>query len=181
MKPITKKTYFLILLVSAYACTKQETRNLNEDLVFGEAFEIKVPSYEYDYNGRTYNVRGDTSFETDYLDTLNSMPRFKWDSVGIDIITLAIFNEPIEVQGNEIVNSNNIIWQWHSGMEIGIEGDVQYIQGRNVIHDGADTIDYQNPVTPLEEGHYFWAIWGWKPSGTRIWYSSRQLEFYVSE
>ena len=75
----------------------------------------------------------------------------------------------------EINNAEDIVWQWHSGME-GAEGWIQYTNGKNVIN---DTIDYHHVADSLDEGHYYWAVWGWGGSGVRVWYSSRELEFYV--
>jgi hypothetical protein len=112
------------------------------------------------------------------------MPLLKWDSIGINIITAAIFKRHIDVSGYDIRNPGDMVWQWHSGMQtdsnISREGYVQYLDGRNVIHSTTDTIDYNNPARPLDVGHYYWAVWGWNRSGIRIWYSSKQLEFYVS-
>jgi hypothetical protein len=184
MRPAKKIGYIFLFIFFYWACNVEESPIIHEDLVFTNAFQIKVLYYQYDTLGITYTVRGDTSYYSSYPDTLNSRPQFKWDTAGLEIITVAIFTQPIEISGGEIVNPQDIIWQWHSGMEIesgGSEGDVKYFQGRNVIHNSNDTIDYQNTARPLDIGHYYWAVWGWDPSGIRVWYSSRQLEFYVSE
>jgi hypothetical protein len=173
--------YIMILMLIAevfHSCTVEETTVYNPDLLFTNAFEIRIPLYSYqDSMGNMYTVRGDTGYQSIMTDTLNSVPCLIWDSLGIDILTAAIFNRPIQVKGGEISNARDMIWQWHSGMLTGREGDVQYSDGRNVIH---DTIDYLNPARALDSGHYYWAVWGWNQSGVRIWYSSRQLEFYVS-
>jgi hypothetical protein len=164
-----------------HSCSEEESAVYNPDLLFTSAFEIRIPSYSYqDSLGNTYTVRGDTGYQSGITDTLNSTPDLIWDSMGIEILTAAIFNQPIQVEGGEISNTSDIIWQWHSGMLTGKEGAVQYSDGRNVIHNTSDTIDYLNAPSALNSGHYYWAVWGWNQSGVRIWYSSKQLEFYVS-
>jgi len=169
--------FFLILLFGS--CTPEEVIPENEKLIFTNSYPIKIPSYTFqDSDGETYSIRGDTSYQSAYPDTVNSLPALAWDSLGIRIITAAIFTDHLRVTGNRIVNTDDIIWQWHSGMETetGKEGFVKYSDGRSVIN---DSIDYDNLADSLDEGHYYWAVWGWGESGTRIWYSSRELEFYV--
>jgi len=161
-----------------WSCTPENVIFENEDLVFINSYQIKIPSYNFqDTEGNEYLMRGDTSYLSTYPDTVNSVPVLEWDSMGIRIITTAIFTDHILVVGNQIVNTEDIVWQWHSGDTLsGIEGSVQYSDGWNVIN---GNIDYENPADSLDEGHYYWAVWGWGGSGTRVWYSSRELEFYV--
>jgi hypothetical protein len=175
-----KNLLFTILycIVFIISCTREEILPENEDLIFVNSYRIKIPSYTFqDAEGKEYTVRGDTSFHSAFPDTVNSMPVLKWDSMGIRVITAAIFNSIILVEGDQIVNTEDIVWQWHSGsMMDGEEGFVKYSDGRLVIH---DSIDYENTTDSLDEGLYYWAIWGWGESGIRIWYSSRELKFYV--
>ncbi len=161
-----------------WSCTPENVIFENEDLVFINSYQIKIPSYNFqDTEGNVYLMRGDTSYLSAYPDTVNSGPVLEWDSMGIRIITAAIFTDHILVVGSQIVNTEDIVWQWHSGDDMsGEEGQVQYFEGRSVINDG---IDYGNSPDSLDEGHYYWAVWGWGESGTRVWYSSRELEFYV--
>ncbi len=168
----------LLLFIFLISCTDNEVVLENENLLFTNSYEIAIPGYEFqDDEGKVYHVRGDTSYFSNYPDTLNCLPVLEWDSMGIRIITAAIFTNNIQVAGNRIVNTDDILWQWHSGDAMsGKEGYVKYSDGRNVIN---DSIDYTNPADSLDEGHYYWAIWGWGESGIRIWYSSRELEFYV--
>jgi hypothetical protein len=182
-----KQTVYIILsILICWACSEDYTGPYNEDLVFKNSFQIYIPAYQYEFGEVDYFVNADTSYPLSFTDTLNNSPVFIWDSMGIDLLTLAIFSSPIRVMNNEIVNKEDLVWQWYLGMEMhtesgsGREGYVQYSDGRNVIHETLDTIDYANPATPLSQGHYFWAIWGWDHSGTRVWYSSQQMEFYVT-
>lgn len=172
----------LVLLLGVFfflwSCTEVDDGILNEDLIFTNSFQISIPSYNYlDDEGNQYSIRGDTSYRSSYPDTVNSLPVLKWDSMGIRIITAAIFTNHINVEGNQIVNTHDIIWQWHSGAAMGgEEGYVQYSDGMNVLDSG---IDYVNLSDSLDEGHYYWAVWGWGESGLKVLYSSRELEFYV--
>ena len=176
MKKLHSIVLFFTLVICS--CTQEEMIIENEDLIFINSYRIKIPSYTFqDEEGIIYSVRGDTSYQSTFPDTVNSIPVLSWDSIGIRIITAAIFREPIRVEGNQIVNAGDIVWQWHSGNFMGgKEGLVQYSDGRIVYN---DSIDYENPADSLDDGHYYWAVWGWGESGTRILYSSRELEFYV--
>ncbi len=174
MKYVITILYFLMLF---WSCTENEVFLDNKELLFKNCYEIQVPPYEFnDGEGNIIHVRGDSGYLSEYPDTLNSIPVLNWDSLGIRIITAVIFNDKIRVEGNSIVNTENIVWQWHSGMKSGKEGRVQYIDGKNVIN---DTIDYYHAPDSLDEGLYYWAVWGWGKSVTRVWYSSRELKFYV--
>ena len=166
---------FIVLLLPN--CMEDEAVLTNEDLIFTNSFHLKIPPYEYfDTNGKAFFVRGDTNYQSNILDTLNNMPAFAWDSIGLKIISLAIFNSPISVMNSEIVNSEDIVWKWHSGMNFGKEGLVQYSDGKDVI----DGVELES-VTPLTESTYYWGVWAWNTSGNRILYSSRQMKFYVLE
>lgn len=172
----TNNLCFLLIAFSLfYACTEEESAVINEDLIFSNSFQIKIPSYTYfDGEGNSIFVRGDSSYLASYPDTLNSLPLLAWDSVGLKLINVAIFTSPIVVSNNEIVNFNDIIWEWHSGMNFGKEGYVQYLDGRDVING-----EIGEKVTPLEESTYYWGVWAWNSNGRKILYSSRALEFYV--
>jgi hypothetical protein len=179
---LNKVFFFQIITVvvfAAYSCTDEEVRLNNFDLVFPNSYWLKINAYSYyDTYGNKFEVKGDTFYYTHTPDSLNNMPTLKWDSLGIGIFTAVISTKSLKVVNDEIVNINNIIWQWHSGMEYGREGLVKYSEGKSVIN---DTIDYNNEAQPLDAGNYYWAVWGWNNEGTKIFFSSRQMEFYVSE
>ncbi len=181
MKRIYPILLSILLIIICWRCSNIEDTTNNEDLVFSDVFEISIPPYQYENDGIIYQVTGDTGYYYSLVDTLNSEPSFRWDSLDISLVTVAIFNQPINVYKGAIVNTGNLIWQWHSGMESGKEGNIQYSDGRNVLYNDEASIDYFHPARPLDEGHYFWAVWGWNRSGVKVWYSSRQLEFYVTD
>ena len=173
--------YLVLILCLGFffwSCSQEDVTIENEDLIFINSYQIKIPAYDFqDSEGNSYSVRGDTSYQTSYPDTVNSLPSLRWDSMGISIISAAIFTHHIHVTGSQIENTEDIVWLWHSGDAMsGEEGYIQYSDGRNVIN---GDIDYENPADSLDEGLYYWAVWGWGKSGTRVLYSSRELEFYV--
>ena len=74
---------FLLLL----SCTEEEEVLQNEELIFSDSYQIKIPGYQYyDNEGNLFQVRGDTSYQAAYPDTLNNKPSFAWDSIGLKII-----------------------------------------------------------------------------------------------
>ena len=177
MKILNLKYLFfpLILFAFLFSCTEEESVLMNEDLIFSNSIKIDIPSYKYfDSGGNSFIVRGDTSYQAAYPDTLNSLPVLAWDSIGLKLINVAIFTSPIVVYNNEIINYEDIIWKWHSGMNFGKEGYVQYLDGRDVTNGEIGDV-----VTPLPESTYYWGVWAWNSEGKRILYSSRALEFYV--
>ena len=161
------------------SCSENDNEGLNnEDLIISSSYPIKISAYSYtDSLGSAFYVQGDTSF-TLTPDSLNNQPTLAWDSIYANLVSAAIFTSPIDVSGGEIMNTSDIIWQWHSGMEFEKINRIQYSEGKNVKN---GVIINRNRATPLSEGHYYWAVWGWNNSGIRILYSSRQREFYVTE
>lgn len=145
----------------------------NEELIFANSYPIEIPSYKYtDAQDDTIVVRGDSGYESSYLDTLSSAPVLAWETTRIQLLTVAIFTSPIRLSNGEI-NPDSIIWKWSSGMHSDYSNAIQYSEGINV-HSEANITEL------LPSGLYYWGIWGWSQSGTRILYSSRELKFYVS-
>ena len=156
-------------------CTEEESILDNEDLVFSNSIQVKIPAYRYsDNQGNDFYVRGDTSFQDVNIDTLNSTPVLAWDSTGMKILSVAIFLSPIIVANSEIVNIEDIVWKWDSGMNFGQDSYVQYSEGKSVIN--GETAD---DLSPLPDSRYYWAVWAWNSEGNRILFSSRPLKFYV--
>jgi hypothetical protein len=160
-------------------CSNEASVLNNTDLIFHDSYYLKVKPYQFiGESGLNYFSHGDTVYYTAVPDTFDSKPLIKWDSIGVKIITAAIFTSPIVVEYNSIKNSNDIIWEWNSGMKVGREGIVKYTEGRNILKNGS--LDYDYDPKPLNSGMlYYWAVWAWNPEGTKIYYSSRQMSFYV--
>lgn len=169
----------ILIAIVTLSCSEDEDVGLNnEDLIISTSYPVKISTYSYtDSLGSVFYVQGDTNY-TLTPDTLNNRPTLAWDSIYTDLVSAAIFTNPIYVLGGEIKNTSDIIWQWHSGMEFEKISRIKYSEGKNVIN---GVIINRNKATPLSEGHYYWAVWGWNNSGIRILYSSRQREFYVTE
>jgi hypothetical protein len=173
--------YLLVLItILNFSCMDYNSNILNNsDLLFSNSYRLKVPSYSYfDTTYHVYHVRGDTNYFTGNTDTMNGMPVFRWDSIGISLLTVAIFDSLPVVNNNKLRNVKNIIWQWNSGMEFGKEGYVQYSDGRNVFN---GKVNYMNKPLSLKGGSYYWAVWGWTADGSEIMVSTRKMKFLVPE
>lgn len=170
-------TFIVSILILIAACEDDEPVLVNKDLIFTHSYPIEIPAYEYTdpVNSNHYTVRGDSGFNS-FPDTISPNPVFLWYNFGIQLLSVAVFTQTVDVQGGEISNPDDIIWEWHTGMNSEKDDTVQYSEGRNVYN---GTVEYDEDVVPLEEGLYYWAIWGWGSSGTTILYSSRLLSFYV--
>jgi hypothetical protein len=169
--------YLLILLLVQTGCNETTETPFNDELLFSDAYTINIPSYSYTLNDTTNVIYGDSLYGlSPMLDTFHVRPLFNWDSIGIKIITAAIFDTLPVTEGNKLINSQNILWQWHSGMELGREGTVFLEEGK-AVNDGTLS---KTRFMKLPEGQYYWAVWGWDNSGKTITYSSRALQFYMN-
>jgi hypothetical protein len=158
-------------------CEDISEETLNNELIFPEAHEIKVPSYVYQAVTGDVFVHGDEGFKNNIVDTITSTPQLRWDSVQTKLIVSAIFINRIQVTKGKIENTNDIIWIWHSGLDKGKDGRVTFEEGRS-ISDGV--IENPGLPVPLPAAHqYYWGVWSWDESGIRVLYSSRQMTFYV--
>jgi hypothetical protein len=173
-----RKLKYFILLTGFYSCENGTTSLNNSDLLFPNSLHLNIPMYSYsDGLGNIFKVQGDTIYFTGIPDTLNSAPLLAWDSINLNIITVAIFKVRPTILGSTLRNPGDIIWQWHSGMNLQkIKGQVKYSEGRNVIN---DSIEYNAEALPLSKGNYSWAVWSWSDDGTSILFSSRIMSFYV--
>lgn len=82
----------------------------------------------------------------------SSEPSFAWQSIGQDVVVVAIFTEEIDIYLNSIANQDKIIWMWTTLMVDGREGNISY-------YDGGKFGDENIEPTPLSPGTYYWAIW----------------------
>lgn len=162
-------------------CDESESILENEDLIFKHTYPITIPVFEYtDGNGQIRRINGESSYQGS-PDTLSVKPMFTWENMSIRIAFMGIFTEPIQVSNDEITNSSDIIWQWHSGMPTELGDTIQFSEGGNVIIQANGEVSYGPPPPELEVGRdYFWGVWGWGQSGTRVLYSSKELKFHVS-
>lgn len=107
-----------------------------------------------------------------------NQPNFTWVRNGSPFSMVAIWDEPPNVSGDGIENTSNMVWLWHSGLRTGINGSVDYLDGRS-IQDG-DINSVSVPI-PLQGGRsYYWAAWEWNNDGTEINASSNVSYFRIS-
>lgn len=110
---------------------------------------------------------------------VNTTPSFSWNNTGKKAVFIAIFTNNIIVQQDPptIVNVNDIIWAWNTGLDTGREGSIFYNDGVDVL-DGV--LQTGSPPTPLTIGSsYVWAVWAWDDSGYKIVAASKEMFFTV--
>lgn len=178
MNNITKYKWFILIisLLSMFSCNQNEEPLVYDaELVFPNSFKIKVEPYSY-YNSdssEVYKVLGDSAIVPD---TVSSTPTFKWTNVLSGLVTVVISEDLFVVRDNEIINADKIIWQWQPGLENGKHGEVPYLEGKMV--DNKNILSHTQPL-PLQNGLYYWAVYGWESSGREIIYSTKPLLIYV--
>jgi hypothetical protein len=162
------------LILNSCNQTEEETVYNNPELLFSNSLTINVNPYTYteDESG-TFQVLGDSAL---VADTVSSTPELKWDNIWTGLITVAISKTEFIVSDDKIINAEDIIWQWQPGMESGEFGNVAYLEGKEVNN---KNILYSTQPLPLENGLYYWAVWGWDKSGRTILYSSKPQKIYV--
>ncbi|MFO7658032.1 MAG: hypothetical protein R6W78_13295 [Bacteroidales bacterium] len=174
MKSKGYQTILKIMLISLlFSCEDNNPMSQNEGLIFTYASAIDVPGYTYLSGTDTITVHG----EAGIVDTLTPMPVLQWDSISIPYLVAAIFSQPVEVENGVIFNTSDIIWFWHSGLESGKNGYVEFGEGKQMIN--GDINNLLPPVALAGTARYYWGIWGWDYSGTRVKYSSKPFTFYV--
>jgi hypothetical protein len=149
----------------------------NPELVFTNSFKVDVNPYQYANQDSTefFWICGDSAIVTD---TVSSTPVFKWTNVLADLITVVISKEKFMVADDAIENADQIVWQWHPGLDSGEYGNVAYMDGRMVKNE--NILENTQPL-PLESGLYYWVVYGWNGSARDIVFSSKPLEIYVKD
>ena len=164
-------------MIFMHSCEDETSSVLNNDLIFPEAKEIKIPSYTYYSDTDQIYVHGDESFGSDIIDTLTSTPVLCWDSVMASQIVVGIFVQPIKVENGYISNTEDMVWIWHSGLNKGKDGKVIYTDGKKITDGNISFLSDPEPLTGSVR--YYWGVWSWNASGVRITHSSRPLSFLV--
>jgi len=173
---IKNAALILISILLLINCNQNvETPVYNPELVFPNSFRINVEPYNY-YDSatqQTFYVLGDSAIVTD---TVSSTPIFEWDKTLTSLVTVVISTRALVVNNGTIQNIEDIIWQWQPGMEKGENGKVAYSEGLGV--NNKNILSQTQPL-PLENGLYYWAVYGWESSGREIFYSTLPLMIYV--
>lgn len=168
---------YVLLSLFSTSCENEEIVKPNQDLIFPNAKEIKIPAYSYQSGPDNIFVQGDAGFITGIADTVTANPVLRWDSVQTTHIVAAIFKQPVLMINGAVTNTDDIVWIWHTGLGTGKNGHVEYIHGKSIsngdIYNETDLIHLVGP------GNYYWGVWGWNNSGTVVAYSSRALVFFI--
>lgn len=175
----TKWTMLLLVIVGSYTCSTENEPDIttDPDLIFEESYKIDIPSYTY-FNGDTaISFSGDSLNILGVVDTLSNKPVFKWAEIPARFILAALSTNPIQTEEGEIINTNDIIWRWNTGMQIEEDNIINYSEGKPVIN--GEIIEDENPA-PLNRGLYYFGIWGWDKDGKKVNYSSIEVNFYVN-
>lgn len=169
----------LVIVIILTACEGPAgfyDRPFTENSLFPGTERILVKEYIYYINDDTYIVRADLA-TLQNPDTVPVTPSFSWNSTGRKLVTVAIFNSRIEVNNNSILNENNIVWMWNTGIGSGTEGSISYFDGRSV--DNGNLLEKEQLMPLTIDSLYTWAVWAWDKTGTEITKSSRELWFIV--
>lgn len=174
---ITNIIFILFISLFFSSCEEETIEYFNNELIFSDAHEIVIPSYNYQSITGDIIVHGDEGFDNNSVDTITSTPPIRWDSVDSKLIVSAIFINPIQVADGKIQNTNDIVWIWHSGLANVNNGRVTFEEGRSLSGNAIEDTDQPIPLPAFHQ--YYWGVWGWNESGIKVQYSSRQMTFYV--
>ena len=109
--------------------------------------------------------------------TSNDRPYFSWNMLSTKLVAMGVFDQRIEVSGNEITNREDVVFYWDSGMSTGRVGSIIFDDGR--LYSDGNLIEITEDST-LDKGRtYFWAIWSWDEEGIYIQNSSREGYFTI--
>jgi len=180
-KQFFKKLFFITFTFITLSCEKN--KYIDNDtiieingLLFNVKKEIIIPDYSYfDENNFEYKISN--SALSTKIDTINSRPVIKWDTIDSPLAIVAISKDSLTTINNRITNINSIIWIWHNGMVSGKNGNIKFLDGHNVKN---GNIEYNKTADNLEIAKlYYLNIWGFDYFGKKIKYSSKQKKIYV--
>lgn len=110
-------------------------------------------------------------------DTVSATPAFTWVQTNCRLVFVGIFADRIIVKDRRILNPNDIIWAWHSGLGTGREGSIYFADGVDVKQ---GSLQMGVSPTPLQGRRgYIWAVWAWDDDGLKIARSSKEMFFVV--
>jgi len=132
-------------------------------------------------NSKLINITSPTFNERVYTNT----PYIKYENTKNDkhIMIVIWKNMPKVIDKTiRIDNSSDIVWFWHTGMQNGFNGYVEYNSGSTPINGNINPSNTNyNPAKPLINGKpYYLTIWEWDDKGINIVSSSNISYFSVA-
>jgi hypothetical protein len=143
--------------------------NIEQELRFNEKIRPKVVT---DYsNLGLKSISQKTTKDLTFLS-------FSWQPTNYKKIMVAIFDDVIKVENNEISNKSAIKWLWTSQSD---KGSVLINEGKISTFQNDKFILSEIPKTgfTLKSGSYVWCVWAWDDKGLNIIASSKEIPFKV--
>jgi hypothetical protein len=110
--------------------------------------------------------------------TTTTTPSFAWRATGRRFVYVGVFEDNIVVRDRDVVNVQDNIWAWHTGLGTSNDGGAEWADGVDVV-DGRLRVG--SPPTPLApDRDYVWAVWAWDNAGFNITHSSVEV-FFTTE
>jgi len=183
---------------SIFPCNDKTVRNIlsniRNETVFNSTNKIKILPYKYFDTNRFYYVSGDSILSRlisiddccsllKSIDEYSNEPIFEWDNIENKLIAIGIFTEPISVTRSSITNINSIIWTWNNSIKpltfINGKPQVKFMDGVPVQN---GLVQYNKVPDPLDGNKvYYWSIWAWNESGSKVVASSIAIPFRVGD
>lgn len=108
---------------------------------------------------------------------VGTTPTFTWQNTRQRFVFVGVFIDNIVVHDGAIVNADDNVWAWHSGLGTAREGAVNWEDGVGVVN---GQLQDGTPPGPLEAGRsYVWAVWAWDRDGVHVTHSSGEVYFTV--
>lgn len=141
-------------------------------VLFGTIQSCDEPPIELPFND---HLLFHNSYELDLSNTVdsNNFPIFDISKIDYEQIFIAISTQPLTTANNEVENQDDIIWQWHSGMEL--TSKIGYIDGALLQPD----LDFNGGLC-CDGDKYYWSAWAWNESGEYIIASTGNTDFNVT-
>lgn len=103
-------------------------------------------------------------------------PGMAWAPTGSALVLAGIFTEPIAVAAGHITNGSALVWAWHSGLGAGRDGAVAFTDGVAPLEGRLDRVEAAVPLTPGRT--YYWSVWAWDSTGTKV-VAASALQFFA--
>lgn len=154
IKKLTPVLFFALFLFLFQSCEQEPIEVLAEtNYLFSAKKELQINTYMPE------NAR---------------FPIFDLSNVNGNLSKIVVLKDSLQLQNNQIINLEDLVWEWDSGM--GIQKEIHFEDGRLV----DSTFSLGPRFCKLEESNYYWAAWTWNDDGTQIELATYQQTFTVS-